>query len=108
MKNKFSMAMSLAVVLAMLLTSLVLAAELFTAEVTGTANDVTVVQGGGAVSSTIQLSATGSISNLITAANSSTAQVDTVYTLTGGSLSTGTSSSAMKFYSTGVGCSGGN
>jgi hypothetical protein len=102
MKNKFSIAMSLAVVLAMLLTSLALAAELVTAEVTGAANDVTVTQGTSATS-TINLLATGSISCSITSANASTATVDTSYSLnSAGALTTGSPSSAFKFYSDGV------
>lgn len=102
MKNKFSIAMSLAVVLAMLLTSMALAAELVTAEVTGIANDVTVTQGT-SVTSTINLSATGAIDCTITSANASTATVDTSYSLnSSGALTTGSPSSAFKFYSNGV------
>jgi hypothetical protein len=102
MKNKFSIAMSLAVIVAMLLTSLALAAELVTAEVTGTGNDVTVTQGT-SVTSSINLSATGAISCAITSGSPSTATVDTSYSLnSSGALTTGSPSSAFQFYSDGV------
>jgi Bacterial Ig domain len=97
------------VVLAVMLIGVVAAvagssfgAELVTAEVTGTANDVTVTQGS-STTSTINLSASGAIACTITASNASTATVDTSYSLSSaGALSSGTPSSTMKFYSNGV------
>jgi len=108
MKNKFSIAMSLAVILAMIAATFALAAELVTAEVTGTTNDVTVVQGGAAVSSAVNVSATGAIASTITSGNPATAKIKTVYTLTGGVPSSSTLSSAMNFFSSGSGCAGNN
>jgi hypothetical protein len=83
-------------------------AELVTAELDGTANDVTVVQGSSANFS-IKLTATGKISSSITASTPSTAKVDTVYSLDGsGTLSAGTLSAPKSFYAGATGCSGGN
>src|SRR5215212_6269947 len=102
MKNKFSIAMSLAVVLAILLTSLALAAELVTAELTGSVNYVTVTQGSSA-SFIIDVSATGAIDCDVDSANPSTATVDTAYSISaGGVVTAGTASSALNFFSTGV------
>jgi Cadherin-like domain len=81
-------------------------AELVTAEVTGTANDVTVTQGT-SINSTIDVSATGSIACTTTSSNPSTATVDTQYSLSSsGALTSGTPSSAMNFYSNGTASGG--
>jgi len=82
-------------------------AELVTSEVTGATNDVTVVQGGASVPSTINLTATGNISSLITSSNPSTAKVNTVFTFTNGTLTSGTPSSALNFFAGTTGCTGG-
>jgi MBG domain len=81
------------------------AAELITAEVTATVNDVTVTQGG-SVTSTINVSANGQLACSVTAANPATATVDTSFSLSAaGSLTASSPSSAMRFY-TGGGPSG--
>src|SRR6266545_528 len=70
-------------------------AELVTAEVTGTMNDVTVTQGS-SVASSIDVYATGAIGCTITSSNPSTATVDTLYALdSSGNLSTSSPSSSM-------------
>jgi hypothetical protein len=82
-------------------------AELVTAEVNGTANDVTVTKGTTA-NFNIKLSATGNISSLITSGSPSTATVDTVFSISSGGTVTGTTPSAVKnFYSSGLNCSSG-
>jgi hypothetical protein len=107
MKNKFSIAMSLAMIVAMLVTSFALAAELLTAELTGTANDVTVTQGTGTLF-TIRVSASGSVACTQTAASPSTATVDTVYAISaGGTLSSNTPSGPLSFFAA-TPCSGTN
>jgi Bacterial Ig-like domain/Thrombospondin type 3 repeat len=82
-------------------------AELLTAEVDGTANDVTVTQGTTA-NFHIKLTATGNISSLITSASPSTAKVDTAFSISAGGAVTGaTLSAAQNFYSSGLNCSSG-
>jgi hypothetical protein len=77
-------------------------AEVVTAEVTGTTNDVTVTQGS-STNSTINISATGAIDCSATSASPSTATVDTSYALSStGAVTASTPSSAMSFYSDGV------
>ncbi|HEX9124147.1 MAG TPA: PxKF domain-containing protein [Actinomycetota bacterium] len=84
------------------LAGIVSAAELVTAEVTGTVNDVTVTQGSSA-NFTIDVYATGAIACTVASGSPSTATVDTVYFLdSGGALSTGTPSSSMAFFSDGT------
>ncbi len=83
-------------------------AELVTAELDATVNDVTVEQGTTA-NFTISLSATGVISAAITSAAPSTARVRTDYSLnSAGSLSSSTLSSSFNFFSSGTGCGGMN
>ena len=83
-------------------------AELVTAEVDGTANDVTVTQGTTA-NFHIKLSATGNISSLITSGSPSTARVETVFSISsGGTVTGGTLSAAQAFYSSGLNCGGAN
>jgi Bacterial Ig-like domain/Thrombospondin type 3 repeat len=83
-------------------------AELVTAELDGTANDVTVSQGSTA-NFHIKLSATGNISSLITSANPSTAQVNTAFSISASGAVTGATLSAAKnFYSSGLNCSSGS
>ncbi len=73
-------------------------AELVTAELTGTVNDVTVTQGSTA-NFTISLSATGAIKCVATAASPATAKVHTVFSLSGtGVLSSGTFSALFNFF----------
>jgi plastocyanin len=83
-------------------------AELITAELTPVVNDVTVTQGSSA-SFTISLSATGKISDLITAASPATARVTTAYSLSSsGALTSTTFSSNFSFFAGSTGCSGNN
>jgi hypothetical protein len=83
--------------------SVALGAELVTAEVAGTSNDVTVTQGT-ASSFNITLTATGAISCAITSSSPSTAKVDTSFDISsGGSVTAGTPSSEYDFFSDGVG-----
>lgn len=82
-------------------TGMASGAELVTAEVTTTVNDVTVPQGG-SVTQSVNVSATGAIDCEIGSANASTATVDTSYQLTGGALSSSSPSAALKFYSDGT------
>jgi Thrombospondin type 3 repeat/PKD domain len=83
-------------------------AELVTAELDATVNDVTVEQGSTA-NFTISLSATGAIAATITSLSPSTARVMTVYSLNAaGTLSSGTLSGAYNFYSSGTDCGGPN
>jgi hypothetical protein len=73
-------------------------AELVTAELTGTVNDVTVTQGSTA-NFTISLSATGAIKCVATPASPATAKVHTVFSLSGtGVLSSGTFSALFNFF----------
>ncbi len=102
-KRKIS---TVAIVMMVMLGGIGIAAELITAEVTGTANDVTVIQGGGTVPSTILVSATGSISSLITSSSPSTAKVNTSYTFIGGALVSSTPSDPLNFFA-GTSCPGG-
>ena len=84
------------------------AAELVTAEVTGTTNDVTVTQGT-STTSTIDLSATGAIACTITSGSPATAKVDTSYALNGaGAVTAGTLSSGFNFFSNGTPSGGPN
>lgn len=76
-------------------------AEVVTAEVTGTTNDVTVTQGS-STNSTIRVTATGSIDCDATSSSPSTATVDTSYALSStGTLTASSPSSALSFYSDG-------
>ena len=106
-KRRGRLSLILGSILAVLALGAVVAsgAELVTAEVDGTANDVTVTQGSSANFS-IKVSATNKIDNAITAASPATAKVNTSYTLTGGVLSSSTPSSAMDFFAGSTGCSG--
>ncbi len=93
-------------VLAALTLGVVMAsgAELVTAELDATVNDVTVEQGTTATF-TISLSATGNISAAITSAAPSTARVRTVYSLSStGVLSSSALSAPFNFFSAGTGC----
>src|SRR5262245_35509620 len=84
------------------------AAELVTAELTGTVNDVTVTQGSSA-SFTISLSATGKIASINTSGNPSTATVNTSYSLAAsGALSSSSPSSVLNFFAGSTGCAGPN
>src|SRR5206468_1192757 len=83
-------------------------AELVTAEVTGATNEVTVTQGGPSGLSTINVSATGNLSNTVTSGNPSTAKIYTSYTFTVGSLSFTNLSGALNFWAGSSGCSGNN
>jgi HYR domain len=97
----------LAIAAAVALAGSSFGAELVTAEVTGTANDVTVTQGTSATS-TINLTATGSISCAITSASPATATVDTSYSISSaGVVSSSTPSAAKNFFSDGVASGGG-
>lgn len=88
----------LGVALLMVSAGLVLAAELVTAELDGTANHVTVEQGQ-TTNFTISVSATGAIKCVATSSNPATAQVHTVYSLSEtGVLSSTTFSSALNFF----------
>lgn len=80
-----------------------LAAELVTAELAGTVNDVTVTQGS-STSFTIDVYATGAIDCAIGSTKpAATATVDTAYSInSAGSVSAGTPSSALSFFSNGV------
>src|SRR6266516_833140 len=93
---------ALATLVVLSTASLASAAELVTAELTGTVNDVTVQQGASA-GFTIDVSATGAIACSITSSSPSTATVDTAFSLnSAGTLSSGTPSSALSFFSDGV------
>lgn len=104
----------LAVVLSVLAVGIVVAlassafgAELVTAEVTGTTNNVTVTQGS-STTSTIDLTATGSIACTTTSSNPATATVDTSYSLDSlGALTSSSPSSAKNFFSNGSANGGG-
>jgi hypothetical protein len=92
----------LIVAAALLIGSVAYSSELVTAEVDGTANDVTVTQGA-TQGFNIALTATGATSCSITSPNASTATVDTVYSISNaGALSHGSPSASKKFYSDGV------
>jgi Thrombospondin type 3 repeat/PKD domain len=81
-------------------------AELVTAEVDGTANDVTVEQGSSA-SFTIRVSATGNVACTQTSASPSTAKVNTSFAISnGGAVSSSNPSGALNFWATP--CSGTN
>jgi hypothetical protein len=83
-------------------------AELVTAEVTGTLNDVTVTQGS-STSSSINLTATGAIACTITSLTPATATVNTSYSLSSsGSVTSSAPSAAKNFFSDGVAGGGGN
>ena len=93
---------------ALSLVAIASASEVVTSEVTATTNDVTVTQGS-STSSTINVTATGPTACAITSANPSTATVDTSYALSSsGTVTTGTPSAAMSFYSDGVSVGGPN
>jgi len=81
-------------------------AELETAELTGTENDVTVTQGSSA-NFTITLFATGKISAAITSTSPSKAEVKTVYALNSGVLTSTVFSADFNFFSSGMNCTGG-
>jgi len=81
-------------------------AELVTAEVTGTLNDVGIVQGGAPVGFSVSLEATGNISAAITSSNPSTAKVNTTYTFSGGTLSSSDLSTPLNFFASSTGCTG--
>lgn len=90
------------VVTLLAVVSVASAAELQIAELTGTANDVTVAQGS-STPFTIDVYADAAISCLITSSNPSTAMVDTVYWFnSSGTWNSSTSSSAMNFFSNGT------
>jgi hypothetical protein len=92
---------AMAAVFTIAMMGVVSAAELVTAELAGTANDVTVTQGSSS-NFNIDVSATGAIDCDVDAANPSTATVDTAYSFnSSGTLSTSTPSSSMAFYSNG-------
>lgn len=90
------------IVLAALMLGAVVAsgAELVTAEVDGTANDVTVTQGSSA-NFTIKVSATGNVSCAQTSGSPSTAKVNTSFAISNaGVLASSTPSSALDFWAT--------
>jgi hypothetical protein len=83
------------------------AAEVLTAEVDGTANDVTVTQGASSTFN-IKVSASGAVSCAQTPADPSTATVDTSFAISNaGALSSSTPSAALNFWAT-TPCSGSN
>ncbi len=80
------------------------AAELVTAEVDGSVPIDVTVERGATAPFTIDVSATGSISCGVTAANPSTAKVHTSYSVSNaGAVSSSTFSSALNFYASGSG-----
>jgi hypothetical protein len=88
--------------------SVAFGAELITAEVAGTSNDVTVTQGASSPFN-ITLTASGAISCAITSGSPSTAKVDTSFAVSSaGSVSSTTPSSAYAFFSDGVSVGGSN
>jgi len=94
-------AVTAATMIAAMTASMASAAELVTAEVTNSTNDVTVTQGT-STTSTIALSATGAIDCTVTSGSPSTAKVDTSYALDGtGALTASSLSSAFNFFSDG-------
>jgi hypothetical protein len=106
-RGKFSLI--LGAILAALTLGAVLAsgAELFAAEVDGTANDVTVTQGTSA-NFNVKLSASGAISSAVTPASPSTAKVATAFSISaGGTLTAGSLSAAKNFYAPST-CTSGN
>ncbi len=82
-------------------------AELLTAEVAGTANDVT-VEAGKTANFTISVTASGNIANTVTTSAPSTATVRTQYSINNaGALSSSTPSSSLNFFAS-SNCNSGN
>jgi hypothetical protein len=105
-KRKIILIVALTAALLLAITSMVLAAELSTAELIGTVNDVTVTKGSSASFTITVWVGNSPISNAITSENPATAKVMTSYNITGGSLSFSTLSNGLNFYAGSTGCSG--